>query len=93
MSSRNVVNPDYSMLIRQAISDVSGRQKSSDAEQQRSDISDRRAALQIPVSQFRVNLSLNGGKTTPVNVSSRDDVTAINGFMRELEAAAKRSFS
>jgi len=90
---RHVVDPDYSGLVRQAISDVSGVQQRDADQQQRAEIGDRRAALQIPVSQFRVDLSLNGGKTTPVNVSSRDDVMAINGFMRELEDAAKRSFS
>lgn len=58
----------------------------------RTDGSADRARLRIPVSQFRIDLSLNGGKSTPVNVSSQDDVDALNGFMRELESAARRSY-
>jgi len=51
-----------------------------------------RAALRIPASSFRIDLSINGGKTTAVNVASRSDAQIFEGFMRELEDAAKRSF-
>ncbi|MBS4016761.1 MAG: tape measure protein [Dechloromonas sp.] len=54
--------------------------------------SNPRSALQIPASSFRIDLSINGGKTTPVNVASKSDAEVFEGFLRELEGAAKRSF-
>jgi len=50
-----------------------------------------RAALRIPASSFRIDLSINGGKTTAVNAASRSDAQIFEGFLRELEDAAKRS--
>ena len=56
-----------------------------------SGVASQRAPLSIPNSSFRIDLSINGGRATAVNVASRSDAKIFEGFMRELEDAAKRS--
>lgn len=80
---------DYQALYNQALRDLSP----AIVQAARGDYQTRATAPRqtVQVSSFRVDLSVNRGSTTAVNVSSRADADALSDFFKRIEADMARA--
>ena len=80
---------EYRQIYDQAVRDLSP----AIAKASRGDYETRTTAPRqaVQVSAFRVDLSINRGTATSVNVASRDDADALSEFFRRIEADMSRA--